>query len=132
MKQLLYLILPCFLVACSQNQPGGAAKALPSGEEVVGYYNLYAQGDYAAYVAQMASCDGKPEDYRHQMELLLKQHAAQVKREKGGIKAVSFGRMEAHLDSTAVNAFLNVTYQDETTEEVMLPLVLVDNKWRVR
>jgi len=133
-KNHLYgILLLAFSVACSsEKQPFPPQPQLPTNEEVAAFYALYTQGDYAAFVAAMASCDDKPQDYRQQMEMLFKQHAAQTVREKGGIKAVSVGRMEPHGDNTMVNAFLDVTYQDSTTEEVMLPLVFVDNKWRLR
>lgn len=133
MKHLYFTLSLGLLLACSsEKQPQAGLPALPSEEEVVGYYGLYTRGDYAAFVAAMASCDGKPQDYRHQMEILFKQHAARMAREKGGVRAVSVGRMEPHHGNTMVNAFLNVTYQDSTTEEVMLPLVFVDGKWRLR
>lgn len=133
MKHLYCILLLAFSAACSsEKQPPPSQQLLPTDEEVAGFYALYTRGDYAAFVAAMASCDDKPQDYRHQMEMLFKQHAAQAEQEKGGIKAVAVGRMEAHRGNTMVNAFLDVTYQDGTTEEVMLPLVFVGNKWRLR
>jgi len=133
MKRTLYVLLLCAVFSCgSGERPQEAQVTLPSETEVADFYNLYVHGDYAGFVAAMASCDGLPEDYRQQMATLYKQHAAAVKQDRGGVKAFKVGRMEAHNDSIHVNAFLNLTYQDGSSEEIMLPLVRVGGKWRLQ
>lgn len=133
MKRVLFAILTCAAFSCGGGERSQeAAATLPSEEEVAATYELYLRGDYAGFVSAMASCDGLPEDYRRQMEMLHKQHAASVKRDRGGVKAFTVGRMEAHNDSMHVDAFLNLTYQDGTSEEIMLPFVRVGGRWRLQ
>ena len=80
MRQFLwlsYLVCCIFISACTSAKSETTAVQIPPLEsaEVERVYDLYQQGQYAAYIAEMASCDNAPEAYRKQMEDLHKQHA---------------------------------------------------------
>ena len=80
MRQFLwlsYLVCCIFISACTSAKSKTTAVQIPPLEsaEVERVYGLYQQGQYAAYIAEMASCDNAPEGYRKQMADLHKQHA---------------------------------------------------------
>lgn len=128
---LLVLLLSYLLTACS---PGGKGEGLqpPTADEVIAYYELYRSGNYADYVKAMQSCDDKPADFCKQMADALKQHAARIKAEKGGAVSAEFLRTEMHAEHSAADAYLSVTYGDSTKEEIILPLVFWQDKWRLK
>ena len=128
---LLVLLLSYLLTACS---PGGKGEGLqpPTADEVIAYYELYRSGNYADYVKAMQSCDDKPADFCKQMADALKQHAARIKAEKGGAVSAEFLRTEMHAEHSAADAYLSVTYGDSTKEEIFLPLVFWQDKWRLK
>ena len=128
---LLVLLLSYLLTACS---PGGKGEGLqpPTADEVMAYYELYRSGNYADYVKAMQSCDDKPADFCKQMADALKQHAARIKAEKGGAVSAEFLRTELHAEHSAADAYLSVTYGDSTKEEIILPLVFWQDKWRLK
>ena len=128
---LFVLMLSFLLAACS---PGGKGEGLqpPTADEVMAYYELYRSGNYADYVKAMQSCDDKPADFCKQMADALKQHAARIKAEKGGAVGAEFLRTELHAEHSAADAYLSVTYGDSTKEEIILPLVFWQDKWRLK
>ena len=130
-SSLLVLLLSYLLTACS---PGGKGEGLqpPTADEVMAYYELYRSGNYADYVKAMQSCDDKPADFCKQMADALKQHAARIKAEKGGAVGAEFLRTELHAEHSAADAYLSVTYGDSTKEEIILPLVFWQDKWRLK
>ena len=124
------LLLSFLLVACSSG--GGDGLQPPTAKEVMEYYELYRSGNYAEYVKAMQSCDNKPADFCNQMADALKQHAARIKEEKGGTVSAEFLRSELHAEHSAADAYLSVTYGDSTKEEIVLPLVFWQDKWRLK
>lgn len=116
-------------VSCGNN---GDNNGLPEEENVVYLYNLYVRGDYSGYVAAMASCDSMPMNYRQQMQFMLKMQAHKMRKEKGGVSAVSVARMEPQPGDSMVNVYLNVVYKDSTEEEFLFPVVKKNGEWRIR
>lgn len=110
----------------------GGDDVLPNEKEVVYLYNLYVHGDYSSYVAAMASCDSMPMSYRQQMQFMLKMQAHKMRKEKGGVSAVTVSRMEPHDGDSLVNVYLNVAYKDSTEEEILFPVVKKNGQWRIR
>ncbi len=125
----MVVMLAAFSASCGNNGDNGA---LPEEENVVFLYNLYAHGDYPGYVAAMASCDSMPMSYRQQMQFMLKMQAHKIRKEKGGVSAVSVARMEPQPGDSMVNVYLNVVYKDSTEEEILFPVVKKNGEWRIR
>ena len=128
---LLVLLISFLLAACSSGGKGSGLQP-PTAKEVMEYYELYRSGNYAEYVKAMQSCDDKPADFCKQMADALKQHAARIKEEKGGTVSAEFLRTELHAEHFAADAYLSVTYGDSTKEEIVLPLVFWQEKWRLK
>lgn len=96
------------------------------------YYN-YIRGDYAAYVSLMESLDDKPEGYRKQMVDLMKQrHRQQEVDHNGGPMACHVKDLKIDHTGQYCEAYIVVNFKDSTEEEILLPLVLKDEKWRLK
>lgn len=122
------------LMACHKDD---AAQTVRDGrlrnEDVEEMYRPYLRGEYDVYVAQMESLDDKPESYRQEMAMLMKQrHRQQEEDHSGGPLSCRVKKLEFDADSTFCSAFLLVTYMDTTEEEILLPLVRKNGQWRLR
>lgn len=104
----------------------------PDSLEVVEMFNLYIQGDYAAYVDMMESMDDKTDDYRTQMAALLKQRHRSQEEAHGGPIQARLLRFETNKDGNYAQAFIEVVYQDRNFDEILLPIVWKDGRWRIR
>ena len=101
-------------------------------DAAMAYYEKLIAGDYAGFVAGMESCDDKPGFYREQMVTLMKQHYQTEAEENGGIDSVSVARTVMVQDTLAANVFLNITYKNDSTEEIVQPMVWDGKSWRLQ
>lgn len=135
MKHLFLLLTSiCLLTACHGKQTGANNEetACEADSAAVNFYKLRTNGKYAEYVSAMHSCDSMPETYRKNMAMMIEQHQAEVMKNKKGVKCVNVIRCELHNNDRMANVFLNVTFNDSTQEEVMLPLVHDGKQWRIQ
>lgn len=122
------------LLACGKLQAEEAAETspLPDVAMVAEMYGHYIDGDFMAFVDQMESLDHATEDYRAQMANLFKQrHHAQVE-ENGGPVACRLMNVIANANKTYAEVYVEVTFGDGSYEEIMLPMVRVNDMWRLR
>ena len=96
------------------------------------YYKLRSAGQYKDYVNAMQSCDGMTEAYKNHTALLLEHHQTEVNKERKGVKNVTIVRSEMHNNDKMANVFLSVSFNDGSTEEVMIPLVHDGKQWRIQ
>ena len=95
-------------------------------------YGHYINGEFSVYVDQMESLDHTTEAYRSQMADLFKQrHRAQVE-ENGGPVACRLMNVKTNANGTYAEVYVEVTFKDSSYEEIMLPMVRVDDIWRLR
>ena len=80
----------------------------------------------------MQSCDGMTEAYKNNTVLLLEHHQSEVNKNRKGVKDVTIVRSEMHNNDKMANVFLCVSFNDGSTEEVMLPLVHDGKQWRIQ
>lgn len=133
MKTLgLFALSLLVMAGCGKKEAKTTYEALTPDSAAVVYYKLRVDGKYAQYVAAMQSCDSTTADYKKQMETLLRHHAAVINKTKQGVKSVKALRTEMHDAEKMANVFLNITYNDGSDEEIILPLVLDDNTWRLQ
>ena len=137
MRQFLWLgcLFYCLVCAsCTSAKSKTTSSQIPPLEngEVERVYGLYQQWQYAAYVAEMASCDNTPEDYRKQMADLHKQHAVLQQEKMGGVASARVVKLTPSADGRQTNVTLRVNYRNQTHEEVLLSFVWVKNRWRLR
>jgi hypothetical protein len=129
MKKLAFLVLLACLVL-------GAACSSPSKEELAslaakGYYQHLIEGDYDHFLEGRLLADSMPDDYRSQLIDGYHQFMAQ-QQDRGGITEVRVSR--AYTDSTQhyTSVMLLLCYGDSTTEEVIVPMVERDGRWRMK
>ena len=137
MRQFLwlsYLVCCIFISACTSAKSETTAVQIPPLEsaEVERVYGLYQQGQYAAYIAEMASCDNAHEAYRKQKADLPKQHAVLQQEKMGGVASARVVNLTPSADGRQTNVMLRVNYRNQTHEEVLLSFVWVKNRWRLR
>lgn len=132
MKGLLATIALLALASCARRPNAVVMAPPPDSLEVLEKYELYVKGDYAAYVKEMQSCDGRPQTYIDQMVLLLRQHAEEQKKEYGDIVDVKIARIELNAPKAYANAFLEISHSGQPAEQIVLPLVYVDGRWRLK
>lgn len=135
MKHLFLLLTSiCLLTACygKQAQTDNQADCEEADSAAVTYYMLRANGKYAEYVSAMHSCDSMPDAYRNNMALMLEQHQAEVMKRKKGVKRANVIRCELHNNAHMANVFLNVTFNDGSQEEVIMPMILDGKQWRIQ
>ena len=95
-------------------------------------YNFFVTGDYHNYVLQMQSVSGKPDEYVRGMEILYKQHAAELRDNYEGIKSFKVNRLRTKEGDASATAFLEVTYGNGTEEEIMLTFIYDSGHWKLR
>jgi hypothetical protein len=114
-----------------------AACSSPSKEELAalaakGYYQHLVDGEYEHFVDGRLMADSLPADYRSQLIEGYKQFIAQQQATRGGISEVRVSR--AFTDSTThyTSVLLMLCYGDSTSEEVVVPMVERNGRWKMK
>ena len=129
-KTLLLLLCVTVFSNCQSGDTNNPTP--PTEEDIIGLYDLYINEDLDAYIEAVHSCKDKPKDYCEQMKMLLKQHLNDIKKETGGIEKATIDHIEVNNHKDILNVYLNVTYKNKKTEEILFPIVFSDGKWQVR
>ena len=81
-----------------------------------------------------AGYDSLPADYRQQLMKANEQYLQDIQQHHEGLHAVAISPNVGRRDSTLhlVYAFLLLSYNDSTQEEITVPMVEVDGKWKMR
>ena len=113
------------LVACSRGHftHKGARKAAEK------YYTMLIKGNYKGFVKGYADAEDLPEDFRSQLVDATAQFMAKddMRRLKS-VKAISDSLCE---DSTAF-VMLQLNFSDSTSEQIEVPLVLLEEGWKMK
>lgn len=128
----LFLLIVVFGVSCADKKDNVSEHSATPQEAIVAYYNDLIHGHYESFVAGMQSCDGKTDDYREQMVTLMKQHYEEQREDNGGIKSVSVQNVVMGKGGRSARVFLNVVYNKSESEEIVVPMVLVKEQWRMQ
>lgn len=140
MKYLIYgklkvLLLSIFVLSSCHNSTIDYAKDKTSqgaDSMAVVYYKMQVNGQFQDYINAMKSCDSMPSAYQQRIVSMLRHHQKQIFKEKQGVKDVKVLRTEMHNNNFMANVFLNISYNDNTTEEILFPMVYDGEKWRVQ
>ena len=134
------LFLTLSLFSCKEENSNHADLAAETAKV---YYEQLLNGDIAAFVdGTVMHVDVVP-TYREQLETNMKMFLGQQEREHKGIKSVNkvkgtltcptdaegLPKDTAHLSA---NAFLIFNYGDNTSEQVVVPMVRVNGTWMMR
>lgn len=139
MTMLLMIILSCLLTTltgCDTKENGKIAAAPPkdslrADSIVEGMYRLYIDKHYEEYAKMQAGCDGKPQEYVDQTVILLKLLRQRMDSLHRGPKDCRLLRYERYGDDF-FDAFLEVQFNDTTSEVIILPMLRQNGKWRMR
>ena len=117
-----FLLLLFF--ACSRGQYTHEA-ARKAAEQ---YYTMLIKGNYKGFVEGYASSDNLPEDFRSQLVDATAQFMTRDDmRSLVSVKAISDSLL---ADSTAY-VMLRLNFNDSTSEQIELPLVLLEEGWKM-
>ena len=120
---LLFAICPWLMAGCSRLSSDEAAQ-----QAAVDYYTMLIQGRYEEFVGGYAAADSLPADYRSQLvDAVAQTMAADPMQSLCGVTATDLSR----TDSTAC-VLLQLQFADSTKEQILLPLVLMEEGWRMQ
>lgn len=112
-------------VSCKKEQPEDAAAQMA----LRSYQHLVAE-EYDAYLQGMAGYEQMPVSYREELKALLAQYVRKEMTERGGFSKVTVN--SDTIMGTRANVFLQLEFKDGTTEEVSVPLIYIDESWRLQ
>ena len=134
------LLFTLSLFSCKEENSNHADLAAETAKV---YYEQLLNGDIAAFVdGTVMHVDVVP-TYREQLETNMKMFLGQQEREHKGIKSVKKvkGTLTCPTDAEgqpkdtahlSANAFLIFNYGDNTSEQVVVPMVRVNGTWMMR
>lgn len=96
-----------------------------------GYYRHLVAGEYEEFLEGKAGSDSLPELYREQLLTAYRQFHAQQQAHRG-IREVSISNARRDTLTHYVSVFLLLNYGDSTREEIVVPMVDYDGRWRMK
>lgn len=111
---------------------GGATPEELASLAAEGYYRHLTAGEYELFLQGKAGADSLPESYREQLLAGYKQFMAQQQTDHQGIRGLR--TTNAVMDSALqlMQVFLLLEYGDSTQEEIVVPMVEHNGRWRMR
>lgn len=122
---LTVLLTVVLLSACLDDELSREQRAVRKSAEEC--YSLLQREKYDAFVDRIAYADQMSEDYRTQMTDLIHEHAESLRQAHGGI--VSAKVIGDTIMGTQAHVFIQLSFADNTSEEVGLPMVKVEDEW---
>ena len=121
------MIVALCLTSCSK----------PSAEELAslaaeGYYRHLVAGEYEEFLEGKAGSDSLPADYREQLLAGYKQFMAQQQTSHRGIRSLQTTNARPDTTLQLMQVFLLLEYGDSTQEEIVVPMVEHDGRWRMK
>lgn len=130
MKKILFFLLSVMsLFSCKEKTPDPGFYA---GIAAKGYYDMLLEGRYDEFVEGQNMPHRIPEGYRQQLVLNAKMFVEQQKNEHRGMKAFQILDAKADTAHHIADVYLSVTYGDSTKEQIVVPMVEVEKKWKMR
>lgn len=128
MKHLLFIVL-VFLVLCACSSPTPEEMASLAAK---GYYEHLLKGEYDKFLEGKAGSDSLPEAYRRQLLAGYKQFLSQQNSLHNGINEIRVinARRDTILNYT--NVFLMLCFGDSTNEQVSVPMIEHNGRWRMK
>lgn len=130
MKKIFFFLLSVMsLFSCKEKTPDPGYYA---GIAAKGYYDMLLEGRYDEFVEGQNMPHRIPEGYRQQLVLNAKMFVEQQKNEHRGMKAFQILDAKADTVHHLADVYLSVTYGDSTKEQIVVPMVEVEKKWKMR
>lgn len=131
-KTFLWVACLFMLVACAKRRTPEEIALVAAEETVMSSYEQLLSGNYDKFMEGRSGNDSLPESYREQLLASCKQFVAQQEKLHQGIRSVSVSN--SNIDSTQhlIQVFLILNYGDSTQEEIVVPVVERDGKWKMK
>lgn len=126
---LLVMLMALGLGACKSEGPDAGQLAAVAAK---GYYDLLKEGKYEQFVAGMNQPYRIPKGYHDQLVLNAQMFREQMAAERRGLADVSVINAKADTSRHVADVFLLLSYGDSTKEQVVVPMVEVQGRWKMR
>lgn len=129
LTRIILSLLTVFLfVACHKTKP--EEQALQAATQ---YYTLLAEGRCSEFLdAHCQTQDSIGEAFYDELLAAVEQYRRQIADTHGGIFAVMPLRATADSSLNGVNAFLLLQFNDNSEEEIVVPMVEYNEEWKIR
>lgn len=128
------MILTVMLLGCTAKEPAPAPDEGIQARAVAlkCYKALYIENRAETFLLGHASTGSLSDEHRQQLLQLYSQHVLKVNRQHGGVTRIEFTRAERDTALNVMQVFLKMSFGDATDEEVMVPMVLTNDKWYMK
>ena len=123
-----YLVSLVFLVAAC----GGPSREELASLAAKGYYEHLLKGEYDKFLEGVNGSDTIPDDYREQLLVGYKQFMHQQEQAHRGIREVRIVNAQTDTIQKYTSVFLVLCFGDSTNEEIVVPMVEREGRWRMK
>jgi hypothetical protein len=127
---ILFLSLVALLASCTKTETDTFSHESAQ-QAAKRYYTHFTQGDAKQFVEGMVNAESFSEDYRMQMQDVIAHAAKELTKRGGVVRIVALSDSLYAADSTAY-VFLDLVFADSIHEQVGLPMVFRQSKWRMK
>lgn len=133
MKKLLFTLALCLIAVACSDKPATVKSEQLAGHAAVQYYGYLLRGDFTAFVDGLDYPNPMPKDYRALQEKNAAMFVHEQDSLRGGIKKVNLSKADIMpADSSAAAVYLLLTFGNNTSEEVLVPMVRRNGKWLMK
>jgi len=116
-----------FLISCSGLTPEEQASLAAKG-----YYEHLIEGDWDAYMEGVNGADGAAADYMEQLRASAKQYVQRLKQLHQGVQSIEVASIRTDSTVQCTQVFLVLNFGDATHEEICVPMVENNGRWRMK
>lgn len=127
------VLLSVILTCCSGKEPEAPVdESLRAGGVALECYEaLYIDNRPEAFLNGRVGARSLSDENRQQLLTLYKQHVMEVNGQHGGVAHIDFMRAEPDTALNVMQVFLKMTFVDGIQEEIVVPMLQADGKWRM-